>query len=338
MTSVTVAPWPFAVAGIEYRLPAGLPDLRGLQKCSQVGAFAVEAQAEIEVFPLARPGMKLFQNVREHGIVLGECDLPAACVARNGPVHGAFDRRENLLIARGVGIGQQAEEETGLRPQLAVTLVAQFGREDAEIAVGVLRGEDVVHIVLRLLHGLRLAGQAREHEVAAVPVAFRLAVPPGVAGGIAGVGLAGPVAAGGEDVARRLMAQLVKAARETLLEVAAHLLENPAAGSDRAEPQRCERRLDDIGRSLQGCGVRRGRSYGANGDQRQQRYHVLVHDSNPFVGQCWGISPNSKPGWRKLSCSATFFHCRRRIRSSEGGSSSEAWSRGAGSVAKPVKV
>ena len=65
------------------------------------------------------------------------------------------------------------------------------------------------------------------------------------------------------------MAQFVKVARETLLEVAAHLLENPAAGLDRAEPQRGERRLDDIGRSLQGCGVRRRRSCGANGDQRQ---------------------------------------------------------------------
>ena len=231
-----------------------------MEKCFQVGALAVETQSEIEVFPLARPGIKLFQHVREHGIVLGEGDLPAVGIARNGPVHGALDRRENLFIARGIGIGQQAAEEAGLRPQLAVTLVAQLGREDAKITVGVLRGEDVVHVVLRLLHGLRLAGQAREHEVAAVPVAFRLAVPPGVAGGIAGVRLAGLVAAGGEDVARRLMAQFVKVARETLLEVAAHLLENPATGLDCAEPQRDERRLDDTGRSLQGCGVRRRRS------------------------------------------------------------------------------
>ena len=59
------------------------------------------------------------------------------------------------------------------------------------------------------------------------------------------VGLAGPVPAGGEDVARRLVAQLVEVARETLLEVAAHLLQNPALGPDCAEPQRDECRLGD---------------------------------------------------------------------------------------------
>jgi len=234
-----------AVAGVEDRPPAGLSDFRALQKCFEVRALTVETQCEIGVFPVVGPGVKLFQNVREHGVVLGECDSPAARVARHGPVHGAADRCENLFVAGGVGIGQQAAEETGLRPQLAVALIAQLRREDAEIPVGVLRGEDVVHIVLGLLHGLRLAGEAGEHEVAAVPITLGLAVPPGVAGRIAAVGLAGPVPAGGEDVARRLVAQLVEVARETLLEVAAHLLQNPALGPDCAEPQRDECRLGD---------------------------------------------------------------------------------------------
>ena len=44
----------------------------------------------------------------------------------------------------------------------------------------------------------------------AVPVAFRLAVPPRIAGGIAGVRLSRPVAPGGEDVAGRFAAKLVE--------------------------------------------------------------------------------------------------------------------------------
>ena len=272
------------VAGIEYRLSAGPLDFRGLEKCLQVRALAVQPQSEIDVFFVAGPGMKLFQNVAEHGIVLRKCDLPAAGIARNRAVHGPLDRCEYLFIARGISVGQQAAEETGLGPQLAVTLVAQFGREDAQIPVGVLRGEDVVHVVFGLPHGFRLSGQAGEHEVAAMPVAFRFAVPPGVAGGVAPVGLAGPVAAGGEDVAGGLVAQFVKMTRKTLFEVAAHLLEDPAAGLDCAEPQRGERRWDGIGRSRRACGVRRRGACGAKDDHRQRQHYELVHVWNLFRG------------------------------------------------------
>ena len=66
--------------------------------------------------------------------------------------------------------------------------------------------------------------------MATAPDPFRLAIPPGVTDGIAGVGLARPVAARSEDVARRLMTQFVQMARKTGFEIAAHLLENPAVG------------------------------------------------------------------------------------------------------------
>ena len=107
---------------------------------------------------------KAAQNVGEHRIVPGECDLPAACVARDGPIQRVPDCGENLFIARGIGICQQAAE----RGRFASTtrrdpLDRSSGREDTKITVGILRGEDVVHVVLGLFHGLWFASQAREH-------------------------------------------------------------------------------------------------------------------------------------------------------------------------------
>jgi hypothetical protein len=88
--------------------------------------------------------------------------------------------------------------------------------------------------------------KTRKHDLAAAPVALAFAVPPGVAGGISVVRLPRTVPAGGEDVAGRFVAQLVKAPGKASFKIAAHLRKNPAPGLDLTEFELEKRRLNGI--------------------------------------------------------------------------------------------
>ena len=103
----------------------------------------------------------------------------------NGQIGGAQYRLMHALIARQFGVGQQTAQQAGLRPQIARRGEAHVRTEDPQVAILVLRGQNVTDIFVRLAHGLFVAGKIGHHQEAGAPVPLRLTVPPVDFGGVA---------------------------------------------------------------------------------------------------------------------------------------------------------
>ena len=74
-------------------------------KLQEIGAFAVNLQAKIQVPFVARLGIQRFENVGVHGVVLCELNILLPGISLHRAIHGALYRLVHIHVSGGLGIG-----------------------------------------------------------------------------------------------------------------------------------------------------------------------------------------------------------------------------------------
>ena len=186
---------------VEQRRQAGIGILVGERE------GLVKPQGEVAVFDVAGEIEEPFHHVGDHVVVTGSLASHAGlqksfsrAAPFNGQIGGPHHRCSHALVAGQLGVVDEAPQKTGLGPQIARHFISEIGGKDAQIAVGILRGEDMADVSIRLGHGGLISGEISHHDVARSPVALGLAVPPVHLGDVAGILLDVGVAMAHEDI------------------------------------------------------------------------------------------------------------------------------------------